>query len=126
MAHISKRDRTKEKRSEIAAKNRRELIAEGLKRRDLLKMGLLTSAGMLIPKAGLSARPLTSAGFIYDDTPQSRPTTPFVEEMPRLVEKQGSASNTILTGPPPTKTPQQTAGESRQIDHQVFDELPPQ
>jgi hypothetical protein len=35
-----------------------------------LKMGLLTSAGMLIPKVGLSARPLTSAGFI-DNTPQT-------------------------------------------------------
>ena len=126
MANISKSDRTKEKRSEIAAKNRRELIAAGLKRRDLLKMGLLTSAGMLIPKSGLSARPLTSAGFAYDDTPQSRPTTPFVEEMPRLVEKTGSASQTILTGPPPQRTYNSLGGESRTVDHQVFNELPPQ
>src|SRR5260370_18890209 len=42
---------------ENAAKNRRELIAAGLtSRRDLFKMGLLTSAGMLVPKLGLSAR----------------------------------------------------------------------
>ena len=40
-----------------AAKNRRELIAAGLtSRRDLFKMGLLTAAGMLVAKSGLSAR----------------------------------------------------------------------
>ena len=40
-----------------AAKNRRELIAAGLTgRRDLMKMGLLTAGGMLVAKAGLSAR----------------------------------------------------------------------
>ena len=44
MAYISKRDRTKEKQREVAAKNRRELIAEGFNRRDLLKMGLLTGS----------------------------------------------------------------------------------
>ncbi|MFL6254426.1 MAG: multicopper oxidase family protein [Pyrinomonadaceae bacterium] len=126
MAHISKRDRTREKRSEIAAKNRRELIAEGFKRRDLLKMGLLTSAGMLIPKAGLSARPLTSAGFIYDDTPQSRPTTPFVEDMPRLVEKPFFTSAASLTGPAPQVTPNTAAGESRTVNHQILAGQPPQ
>jgi len=38
-----------------ARKNRLEIIAAGLKRRDLFKMGLLTSAGFLVPKKGLSA-----------------------------------------------------------------------
>lgn len=126
MANISKRDRTKDKRSQLAAKNRRELIAEGYKRRDLLKLGLLTSAGMLIPKSGLSARPLTSAGFVYDDTPESRPTTPFVEDMPRLVEKTFFTSPTGLTGPAPTVAPNTAAGESRTINHQAFTSLPPQ
>src|SRR5262249_46158865 len=41
-----------------AAKNRRELIAAGLtSRRDLLKMGLLTTGGMLVAKRGLRPRP---------------------------------------------------------------------
>src|SRR5688572_33420408 len=80
MTNKPKRDKTREKASIVAARNRRELIAAGLNRRDMLKMGLLTSAGMLIPKVGLSARPLTSAGFL-DDTPQSRPTRAFIEEM---------------------------------------------
>ena len=81
MPKSSKRDKTREQASIVAAKNRRELIAAGFSRRDLLKMGLLTGAGMLVPKIGLSARPLSSAGFL-DDTPQSRPTRPFIEEMP--------------------------------------------
>src|SRR5690349_7027235 len=101
MSNFRKRDKTRDKSSIVAAKNRRELIAAGLNRRDLLKMGLLTSAGMLIPKVGLSAHPLTSAGFL-DDTPQSRPTTPFVEEMPRLVIKQPTQT---LTGPTPQIAP---------------------
>lgn len=50
MAYISKRNRRKEKEKQTASNNRAELIAAGFKRRDLLKMGLLTSAGMLIPK----------------------------------------------------------------------------
>jgi len=56
MAYISKRNRTKEKDRQTAARNRGELIAAGFKRRALLKMGLLTSAGLLIPKKGLSKR----------------------------------------------------------------------
>jgi hypothetical protein len=78
MAYISKRNRRKEKDRQTAAHNRGELIAAGFKRRDLLKMGLLTSAGLLIPKKGLSAHPISSAGMVFDD-PQSPPTTPFVE-----------------------------------------------
>lgn len=122
MANISKRDRTLEKQREVAAKNRRELIAQGFSRRDLLKMGLLTSAGMLIPKMGLSARPLTSAGYV-DNTPQSRFTRSFIEDMPRLVQKTPA---TTLTGPPPQAAPNTAAGESRTIAHQVFNEFPAQ
>ena len=62
MAYISKRNRSKEREMENAAKNRHELIAARLSRRDMMKMGLLTSAGLLIPKMGLSARARNSAG----------------------------------------------------------------
>src|SRR5687768_16751112 len=110
MAHISKRNRRREKEKQIAANNRRELIAAGFKRRDLLKMGLLTSAGMLIPKKGLSAHPLTRSGFVMDDDePNSPPTTPFVENMPRLPVLPPVATLT----PAPTPTPNTAAGEAR-------------
>src|SRR5437763_777153 len=39
-----------------ARKNRLELIAAGLSRRELFKMGLLTGAGYLVAKNGLSSR----------------------------------------------------------------------
>ena len=39
-----------------AFKNRQELIKAGLTRRDLMKMGLLTSSGLLVAKSGLSSR----------------------------------------------------------------------
>ncbi len=121
MAYISKRNRTKEKDRQTAARNRGELIAAGFKRRDLLKMGLLTSAGLLIPKKGLSAHPVTSAGMVFDD-PQSPPTTPFVENMPRLQVLAPVASLT----PAPTQAPNTGAGEGRTEPHQAFVQFPPQ
>ena len=82
MAYISKRNRKKEKEKQTAADNRRELIAAGFKWRDLLKMGLLTSAGMLIPKKGLSAHPLNTRGSFDDDEPNSPDTTPWQMKCP--------------------------------------------
>src|SRR5688500_4750510 len=117
MAYISKRDRKKDKEKQTAADNRRELIAAGFKRRDLLKMGLLTSAGMLIPKKGLSARPLNTRGSFDDDEPNSPQTTPFQELMPRLPVLAPVASLT----PPPTIAPNTAAGEARTVAHQALD-----
>src|SRR5215207_6738973 len=39
-----------------AQKNRREIVAAQLPRREMIKMGLLTGAGYLVAKSGLSAR----------------------------------------------------------------------
>jgi hypothetical protein len=44
-----------------------------------MKMGLLTSAGYLIPVKGLSARPLNTAGYFDDNTCQSPATSAFTE-----------------------------------------------
>src|SRR5512145_869918 len=88
MANISKRNRRLEKEIRDAAKNRREIIAARLSRRDLVKMGLLTSAGFLVPKKGLSARAQFGGGggcfgfYGQWGTPVSPPTTPYVEPMP--------------------------------------------
>lgn len=130
MTHITKRNRRQEKDKQTAADNRRELIAAGFKRRDLLKMGLLTSAGMLIPKKGLSARPLTSSGFFDDDEPNSPPTASFVDEMPRLQVLQPVAT---LTGPAPQANPNTNINpatglpfEGRTVAHQAFAQFPPE
>ena len=107
---------------ETAAHNRRELIAAGFTRRDLVKMGLLTAAGMLIPKKGLSAFPRSRSGFVLDDDrPISPPTTPFVEEMPRLPVLKPVAS----LNPKPTIAPNTAAGEARPEPHQAYKQFPP-
>jgi len=122
MAYISKRNRRKEKEKQTAANNRAELIAAGFKRRDLLKMGLLTSAGLLIPKKGLSAHPLNTRGSFDDDEPNSPPTTPFSELMPRLPVLQPVPLASL--SPQPAAQPQ--PGEARTVDHQAFAQFPPQ
>src|SRR5215472_4808328 len=69
-----------------AQKNRRELIAAGLSRRDLFKMGLLTSAGYLVTKSGLSARAAT-APFLPVNQPASPPVRGFIEPLPVMPVK---------------------------------------
>jgi FtsP/CotA-like multicopper oxidase with cupredoxin domain len=74
----------------------REITKAGLQRRDLLKMGLLSAGtGMLLPIPGLSLRaaygatscPVPGVDLI------SPFTRPWIEEMPRLVEKQTVLNN---------------------------------
>src|SRR5688572_30379974 len=123
MAHISKRNRRRAKERQTAANNRRELIAAGFKRRDLLKMGLLTSAGLLIPKKGLSAHPVSRSGRrLDDDEPNSPDTTPWVDNMPRLPIL---AKSTVPLSPLPQKLPNNAAGEARTEPHQAWDQFPP-
>ena len=79
----------------------REITQAGLKRRDLLKMGLLSaSTGMLLPISGLSMRAAfadggTSGGSCpVPGVDMISPfTRPWIEELPRLVEKQTVMGN---------------------------------
>src|SRR4051812_12644985 len=96
-----------------AAANRRELIAARLNRRDLMKMGLLTSTGYLVVKNGLSAR--------ADGNPQSPPTRAFVEPLPIMPVKQPVAG----LSPAPTVAPNTAAGEGRTRSHQALARFPP-
>ena len=79
MANISKINRRAEKEKQQAAKNRREIIAAGLSRRDMIRMGLLTGAGLLVSMSGLSVRARNSAG-------------PPVRQRPRQWSKQPADS----------------------------------
>ena len=125
MANISKIDRRAEKGKQQAAKNRREIIAAGLSRREMLRMGLLTSAGLLIPMSGLSVRARSSAGRLFDSGsgsgPSSPPTRPFVQPFTRLTVKQPTA----VLNPAPAILPNTVAGEGRLIPHQAFTQFPP-
>lgn len=117
MAYISKRDRKRERDRKIAAENRREIIEAKLTRRDLMKAGLLTGAGYLVLKKGLSARASTPR-----DDPQSPPTTPFIEPLPIPPVAQPVPS----LNPAPTVNPNTAAGEGRTRPHQALNLFPPQ
>src|SRR5215813_9882673 len=73
-----------------AQRNRREIIASRLGRRELFKLGLLTSGGYLVAKSGLSAwADGCSPGLCQLGC--SPPTTPFIDPltiMPVLPERQ--------------------------------------
>jgi FtsP/CotA-like multicopper oxidase with cupredoxin domain len=110
-----------------ARKNRLEIVAAGLKRRDLARAGLLTGAGYLAHKHGLShwaSAPAWAQGpvpNVREEPPASPPTRAFVEPLPRMPVKQPVAK---LTGPPPTIEPNRAAGEGRRRAHQAFQKYP--
>jgi len=102
----------------------REITQAGLKRRDLLKMGLLSAtSGLLLPIPGLSLRAAYAASAcpVPGVDLMSPPTRPWVEELPRLVEKQCVPGNNPaafdcgngggLPGPDPIGT--LTGGDSK-------------
>jgi len=103
---MSKVSRRRRKEQLDAAHNRREIVAAGLSRREMMKMGLLTASGVLVAKRGLSARALDSAGQPTGQCPSPQ-TTPFVEPLPTIanggmVRKQPKGS---LLSPAPTVAP---------------------
>jgi FtsP/CotA-like multicopper oxidase with cupredoxin domain len=105
-----------------AAKNRRELIAAGLtSRRDLFKMGLLTAAGMLVAKRGLSARaayaqsPGSNQLCLPGNQAASPATRAFIEPLPIMPIAQTVPSLT----PTPMLCPNAAAGEVRAACHQA-------
>lgn len=104
-----------------ALKNRQEIIEAGLSRRDLLKMGFLTSAGCLVD--GLSAR-----AAYADDVGKSPPTRAFIEPLPTPRDGTMPIQTPVMLStlsPAPTKLPNTAAGEGRTITHQAFDQYPP-
>src|SRR5260370_21594182 len=108
--------RTKYKEMAAAAKNRRELIAAQLSRRDLMKMGLLTGAGYLVSKEGLSAR---SKFPIPLEQAASPPVTPFIEPLHSLPVKYPVQ----VLQPAPSVTPLPHEGRTR--PHQALNLFPP-
>jgi FtsP/CotA-like multicopper oxidase with cupredoxin domain len=105
-----------------AFRNRQELIKAGLTRRDFFKLGLLTGAGYLVAKSGLSSRAYAQGGSDGGGTVASPPTRSFVEPMPIMPVKQPVAA----LSPAPTVAPNTAAGEGRTRAHQAFTQFPPQ
>src|SRR5205807_9264337 len=88
MVFISKRNRRREREVQQALNNRLELVKEGFTRRDLMKMGLMTGTGVLIPKVGLTHAQTTSSSFSRgcfsgcDIGCSPQPAQVFIDPMP--------------------------------------------
>jgi hypothetical protein len=83
MAFISKRNRRWEREKQQALNNRLELVKESFTRRDLMKIGLMTGAGVLIPKVGLTHASVAAPygdGCEFGNSPM--PAQVFVDPMP--------------------------------------------
>ena len=100
-----------------AWRNRQELIAGRVSRRDLLKLGLLSGAGYLLAKNGLSTR--AHASEIY-----SPPTRAFVDPLPIMPVKRPLANGAADLSPYPTIAPNNSGGEGRTRAHQAFTTYP--
>jgi len=110
-----------------AQKRRREIIAARLSRRDMIRMGLLTSAGYLIPVKGLSAR--ADGGPIPVGQPasiQERRDRCEFEPFDEPLHISHIKRPVRRLRPEPTVTPNSEDGEGRQIPHQAFNLFPPQ
>src|ERR1700732_4908923 len=107
---VSRRDKV----AAIAQQHRRNIISARLSRRDVVKLGLLTAAGTLALKSGLSAR--ANGG---NDTPISPPTRPFVVELP--VPPVAQPVNALFPSPQAGTV----VSEAPRADHQFFNQFPP-
>jgi FtsP/CotA-like multicopper oxidase with cupredoxin domain len=86
--------KARQRDAERARRNRAEIVRElswgRISRRDLIKMGLFTSAGMLAPIGGLNPFVGTTYGQTVYDIPTGMPrsplfgATPFTQPMPRF------------------------------------------
>jgi len=102
-----------------AWRNRQELISAGLtSRRDLMKLGLLTSAGYLIAKHGLSSRVANAKDM------ESPATRAFVDPLPIMPIKRPLANGANDLFPRPTIEPNNAGGEGRTRRHQAFVNYP--
>jgi FtsP/CotA-like multicopper oxidase with cupredoxin domain len=101
-----------------AWRNRQDLVAAHMtSRRDLLKLGLLTSAGYLVAKHGLSSR-VASAQVA------SPPTREFADPLPIAPVKRPLPNGIEDLSPRPTIQPNNAQGEGRTRPHQAFTRYP--
>lgn len=100
-----------------AWRNRQELIAGRVSRRDMLKMGLLSGAGLLLAKHGLSSR-------VHASEMMSPPTRGFIEPLPIMPVKRPLANGVADLTPYPTIVPNNAGGEGRTRVHQAFGAYP--
>src|SRR5438067_1611653 len=136
------------KRQLDVLKNRKELIKGGISRRDLLKLGLMTSAGVLVDGLSVSrafgqttATTVDANGTITGVARSSSqscgsrgsslcvvspPIQPFLDLLPTPRDGTWRIQTPTALSPAPTVAPNTAAGEGRTIAHQAFTQFPPQ
>lgn len=130
MANISKRNKRLERERYNACRNRREIVEAQLSRREMMRMGLLTSAGLLVAKNGLSVRAQTVATEPAQEPEASGLTgqcvspftAPHVDDFVRMTVKVPETQPLI---PTPTIAFNNAAGEGRTRNHQAVTPFPP-
>ena len=120
-------------------RNRQELIQAGISRRDLLKLGLMTSTGLLVEGLSVSKAFAQTTTSVSRDTSQScgtnatslcvvsPPIQPFLDLLPTPRDGTWRIQTPVgALSPAPTVAPNTAAGEGRTIAHQAFAQFPPQ
>src|SRR5690242_15206716 len=97
----------------IAQRNRQEIVHAKLSRREMMRLGLLTSAGTLVVKGGLSSRAFAKDG----DSGTSPPSTPWTQPLPILPIKGEADPHKMTGGEPDGTTP--IDGCTKRINHQL-------
>jgi FtsP/CotA-like multicopper oxidase with cupredoxin domain len=124
--HLLKYRLTKRQRDVL--RNRKELIEGEISRRDLLKLGLMTGAGVLVD--GLSVSKAFGASTCGTRRTSlclvSPPIQPFLDLLPTPRDGTWRIQTPTTLNPAPTIAPNTAAGEGRTIAHQAFTQFPPQ
>ncbi|HXE75170.1 MAG TPA: multicopper oxidase domain-containing protein [Candidatus Xenobia bacterium] len=119
----------------IALRNRQEILRAGLNRRELFKLGLLSSAGYLVAKSGLSAWADGGCDAGECDLGCSPPTIPFRDPLvvPPVLPLRDPNTDPGFTFSPPAATPNRNINpatgipfEGRTQVHQFRDRFPVQ
>jgi FtsP/CotA-like multicopper oxidase with cupredoxin domain len=120
-----------------AQRNRQEIVKAKLDRREMMRLGLLTTGGALIAKAGLSSRAFAQAAPSLTDkdatlsrVPPSPPIRPWVTPMPRLTLKKSVDYHDMTAGLPDPVTGKAKIvpcdgftpidGATKSVPHQFF------
>lgn len=121
------------KLARIARRNRQEIVRANLSRRQLFRLGLITSAGYLVVKPGLSVRADCDEGECEFEC--SPPTIPFVDPLPipPVLPLRDPNTDPGFTFSPPATQPNRNVNpatgipyEGRTQAHQFRDRFPPQ
>src|SRR5712691_4509597 len=124
--HLLKYRLTKRQRDVL--RNRKELIKGEISRRDLLKLGLMTGAGVLVDDLSVSkAFGSSTCGSRHTSLcVVSPPIQPFLDLLPTPRDGTWRVQTPTTLSPAPTVDPNTAAGEGRTISHQAFTQFPPQ